>query len=258
MKDEENRSLREEASENKFKAYITNLGKYNEGDLVGKWVEFPIEEDEFNEVLKSIGVSEEPNENGEYYEEWFVTDYDSPISIKDLGEYPSYEQLNDIGEKIENCDDLVALKNACEVVDFEEAAEGLEDGTIYFYPDINSDEDLGYYFVDNMLGGVENLSEDEIERYFDYESLGRDLDFDSYESDEEDENGETVYVNAGQYFCGDEDATNQEIGEAYVDMVGSVSEVGNPENYFDYESFGRDLTYDGNFTFTSDGVIETE
>ena len=30
-----------------LKAFVTNLGKYNEGDLVGKWVEFPIDEDDF-------------------------------------------------------------------------------------------------------------------------------------------------------------------------------------------------------------------
>lgn len=254
-RENENRSLREEIGDDTFKAYITNLGKYNEGDLVGKWVEFPIDEDDFNDILKSIGVSDEPDEDGNYYEEWFVTDYDSPVKL-DLGEYPSYEQLNDIGEKIQNCGNLTALKNACEVVDFDEAAEGLEDGTIYFYPDINDDIDLGYYFIDNMLGGIEDLSMDEIERYFDYGALGRDLDFDTYESDEVDEDGEPILVNAGEYFCGDEDATNEQIGEAYVDMIGSVSEVSSPEYYFDYESFGRDLTYNGNFTFTTDGVIE--
>ena len=77
-----------------FKAYITNLGKYNEGDLVGKWVEFPIDEDDFNEELKSIGIGS-TDEFGSTYEEWFITDYDSNISgISDnLGEYPSYEKL---------------------------------------------------------------------------------------------------------------------------------------------------------------------
>lgn len=34
--------------------YITNLGKYNEGELVGKWIEFPITEAELEEVLEEI------------------------------------------------------------------------------------------------------------------------------------------------------------------------------------------------------------
>ena len=35
-----------------LKIYITNLGKYNEGELVGKWVELPCED--LDEVLKEI------------------------------------------------------------------------------------------------------------------------------------------------------------------------------------------------------------
>lgn len=36
--------------------YITNLGKYNEGKLVGKWIEFPITEEELEEVFEEIGI----------------------------------------------------------------------------------------------------------------------------------------------------------------------------------------------------------
>ena len=39
-----------------FRAYITNLGKYNEGELVGEWVDFPIDEDEFNDILTRIEI----------------------------------------------------------------------------------------------------------------------------------------------------------------------------------------------------------
>ena len=31
-----------------LKGFITNLGKYNEGELVGEWVTFPIDEDELD------------------------------------------------------------------------------------------------------------------------------------------------------------------------------------------------------------------
>lgn len=37
-----------------LKIYIANLGKYNEGELVGKWVELPCED--LDEVLKEIEV----------------------------------------------------------------------------------------------------------------------------------------------------------------------------------------------------------
>ena len=61
-----------------FKAFITNLGKYNEGALVGKWVEFPCDEEEFEQHLKEIGIGS-TDEFGQPYEEWFVTDYDGGV-----------------------------------------------------------------------------------------------------------------------------------------------------------------------------------
>ena len=38
------KELNESVESYYFKAFITNLGKYNEGELVGEWVEFPIDE----------------------------------------------------------------------------------------------------------------------------------------------------------------------------------------------------------------------
>ena len=37
-----------------MKIFITNLGKYCEGYLVGKWVQLPISDDKLDEVLKEI------------------------------------------------------------------------------------------------------------------------------------------------------------------------------------------------------------
>ena len=34
-----------------MRGFITNLGKYNEGYLIGKWIDFPISEEELKEVL---------------------------------------------------------------------------------------------------------------------------------------------------------------------------------------------------------------
>ena len=67
------------------------------------------------------------------------------------------------------------------------------------------------------------------------------MDFDTYES--EDEDGNEVQLSAGEYWCGDENASESDIGYAYVDEVG-FDGVGNPEYYFDYESFGRDVSFE--------------
>ena len=55
-----------------MKIFITNLGRYNEGYLVGKWVKLPVCEDVLDKVLKEIGIDE-------YYEEYFITDYENEI-----------------------------------------------------------------------------------------------------------------------------------------------------------------------------------
>ena len=225
-----------------FKAYITNLGKYNEGELIGEWVQFPIDSDDFNTILNKIGISPE-------YEEWFVTDYDCNLNSfdwQDLGEYPSYDTLEQFGELIASIDDVEAVDNVYEVTsDLKDAIEGLEDGSYNYYSGISTNSDWGQFIVDNFYGGVENIDSDTIEKYFDYEALGRELDFNTY--------GENNDLSAGEYWCGDEDVSDTEIGEAYVDDLG-IEGVANPENYFDYESFGRENAYD--CTFTKDGLVE--
>ena len=55
-----------------MKIYITNLGKYNEGYLIGKWVQLPVAEDALEKVLEAIGIDD-------YYEEIFITDYETEI-----------------------------------------------------------------------------------------------------------------------------------------------------------------------------------
>jgi len=53
-----------------FAAFITNLGKYNEGELVGEWVKFPTTAEEMKEVFKRIGIGQR-DDFGQPYEEWF-------------------------------------------------------------------------------------------------------------------------------------------------------------------------------------------
>lgn len=38
-----------------LKVFLTNLGKYNEGELVGKWLELPATDEEIEEVKERIG-----------------------------------------------------------------------------------------------------------------------------------------------------------------------------------------------------------
>ena len=221
--------LNESSGTSEFQAYITNLGKYNEGELRGQWVDFPIDSMDFQKVLQNIGINEE-------YEEWFVTDYDCEVDAYDvLGEYPSLEELNEFGKMIEDDAFKAILEDQGS---FESAKSIYESGNYVFYPDIDDWTDYAYQYIDS-IGGVEAL-QDDAENYFDYEALGRDLNLNYYPN-------EDMPETAGEYWCGDEDASDEDIGEAYVSDIG-FDGVANSENYFDYEAFGRELSYDGSLT----------
>ena len=61
-----------------FEAFVTNLGKYNEGMLVGEWVKLPTTEEEMQKVFERIGIGKQ-DDFGQPYEEWFITDYECPM-----------------------------------------------------------------------------------------------------------------------------------------------------------------------------------
>ena len=51
-----------------FEAFVTNLGKYNEGMLVGEWLKLPTTEEEMQKVFERIGIGKQ-DEFGQPYEE---------------------------------------------------------------------------------------------------------------------------------------------------------------------------------------------
>ena len=107
-----------------FEVFITNLGKYNEGNLVGEWVKFPTTEEELKKVFERIGIEPgAPDEYGGHYEEWFITDYDCYVpgltEAAQLGEYENLDELNYLASKLMELDDceLDRLEAAMEVAD---------------------------------------------------------------------------------------------------------------------------------------------
>ena len=110
-----------------MRVYIANLGKYNEGYLVGDWFSFPIDEEE---VAERIGLNS-------YYEEYAVHDTDNfPIEI---GEYVSIEQLNEMYDIICELPDYItdALDEfVSHYGSLEEVYEHKDD--VYFYPDCDN------------------------------------------------------------------------------------------------------------------------
>ena len=86
-----------------FEAFITNLGKYNEGALIGEWVKFPATSEEIQKAFEKIGIGTN-DEFGNVYEEWFITDYncnlDALVKNINFGEYENLDELNYLASKI--------------------------------------------------------------------------------------------------------------------------------------------------------------
>ena len=152
-----------------MKAYITNLGKYNEGCLVGKWIDFPIDNDDFESELESIGVKENT-----MYEEWFVTDYD--CSLFDMydafGEYPNIDDINEVAEALEDHEsEFTALM---EVYNYTDALGYLESENYTFYEGMTL-EDVAYEIIEECY-----VLPEIAQRYFNYKAFARDLGYDGY------------------------------------------------------------------------------
>lgn len=155
-----------------LRIYLTNLGKYNEGFLVGEWVELPC--DDFSPVFERIGISEEPDENGNYYEEFFISDYESDVPGLKIGEYDNLEELNHLAEIIEDVPEKVEVLKYFGYDDAEEIREHLDDVIYITTPEyFESDEEaIGYYYAKGL--GCIDIPEN-VEPYFDFEAYGRDI-----------------------------------------------------------------------------------
>ncbi|MCD8297934.1 MAG: antirestriction protein ArdA [Prevotella sp.] len=159
-----------------LKGYVTNLGRYNEGYLIGKWVSFPISDAEFNKALKSIGVSEQPSVDGMIYDEYFITDYETDIKGFDLGEYEDLETLNAVAEIFDNLDEYeqeafqAMLEDGYDRFD---AIEKVRNGEYVFYADCQDMEAVAMEYCDSC-GVLDNVPAI-LQNYFDFSAYGRDM-----------------------------------------------------------------------------------
>lgn len=146
---------------------VTNLGKYNEGELVFEWLRLPATEDEIEEVLEAIGINE-------YYEEFFISDYETDLAFIDICEYTNIYRLNELAEKLENLSWIeigqiggIIESTGC---DFDEAWEIFEEKRFDFVRcDISTDEELGGVMVDEGLFDVP----EHLQNFMDYGAIGR-------------------------------------------------------------------------------------
>ena len=163
-----------------FAAFITNLGKYNEGELVGEWVKFPTTAEELKEVFKRIGIGQK-DDFGNPYEEWFITDYDCYVDglYDKLGEYENLDELNYLASKLDEMDqsDYAKFQAAMEIGDYTSSLQEIinltENLDCYeIYPNIEDYDDLGRYYLEELE--VSKVPA-HLQNYIDYEAYGRDV-----------------------------------------------------------------------------------
>lgn len=148
---------------------LTNLGKYNEGELIYKWLELPATAEEIEEAKNEIGINE-------YYEEWFITDYE--CEFLQIGEYDNLEELNEIAETLEELADyekdiVKALMN--DGFELEEALNKKDDAIVW--DDCDDMSDVAYrMYEEGLLGEIP----EHLINYIDWEAYGRDLSFDNH------------------------------------------------------------------------------
>lgn len=147
-----------------MKIYLTNLGKYNEGELVGKWFTLPID---IEEALEEIGVADDTE-----YEEFFITDYENDFGLK-IEEYSPLDKLNEIAEYVSDKDideiyrDIILyFGNDDEVYPMDELDDMLNGASpsdianMIYFGKYNPNDD---YFTFNGYGNIETLSSWDIE-----------------------------------------------------------------------------------------------
>jgi len=151
--------------------WVGNLGKYNEGELVGEWFSLPCAdfEEEWDELMEAIGI------DGERYEEVFCADWECHVPGLKYSEYPDYEELDGIAAEWDSMYDYdreaVGVRIELCGEEFYSAIDHKDDVRIYH--GCQDMTDVAEEYVDDT--GMLDQMPDNLRWYFDYEAFGRDM-----------------------------------------------------------------------------------
>lgn len=190
--------------------WIGNLGKYNEGELVGEWLKLPVSKQELDTFLREkVGlqltqaeVDKALEEEGVCYEEYMINDYETDLPIK-ISEYENLDNLNLLATIAENVNDMDAINAYVDSqgeMTLEELANLMEqeDDIAYFRfsndsSSMSAEEKMGYEMAD-ATGLLSTLQKLRIEEFFDFEGYGSSW-----------ENGDITILDNGYIDFGDSD-----------------------------------------------------
>lgn len=150
-----------------LKIFITNLRAYNNGELRGQWVSLP--NNNLEEICNKIKINK--------YDELFISDFDTDLNIH-INEFDNIFDLNEAAKEIAELNEyeLLGLNAYLEIgEELEYAIEHAED--IVVYDDCVSMEDVAYQYMEET--GMINSIPEELQCYFDYKKLARDIEIEN-------------------------------------------------------------------------------
>lgn len=152
---------------------LTNLGKYNEGELVYTRLQLPATEEEIQEAYARICVKDNTE-----YEEAFISDSETDVAgLNDhIHEYSGIDDLNELAEELENLDSY-ELDVFSAMLDFglstDEALAKVKDSDYMLYDGCYSMEDVAERYAEET-GLLDSIPEG-LRHYFDFAAYGRDM-----------------------------------------------------------------------------------
>lgn len=166
---------------NVMEVFITNLGKYAEGELIGEWISLPITKEDLKRVKEKIGINDE-------YEEIFISDWITPFKMIDdmilnhsqYCEYSDINTLNEYAKKLstipkEDFNIVNAIMYDCN--DFDEALNTYMNQEYFVYNGCHNMTDVAHEVVESGMFVYEVPNN--LLNYIDYEYIGDVLDMEA-------------------------------------------------------------------------------
>lgn len=154
----------------KFDAYLSNLRVFTEGNEAGDWIRLPITQQDFQQVCRCIGL----DDTAEYFFPAYDTDMLGLHTV--LPEFADISTLNYCAACISKLDEesfakleaaFLARGSSLTPSEIISLIQNLDNYSLY--PDINTEEELGHYCVEEL-----NLLhiDEETGHFFQYEKYG--------------------------------------------------------------------------------------
>ncbi|NMV51762.1 antirestriction protein ArdA [Lactobacillus reuteri] len=96
----------------KINVFVSNLAKYNDGELNGQWTTLPVD-DVNKDILDKLDLGGDSKQG--YYHDWFISDYEAPFKID---EYDNLYALNELAEALEDYETIEDVYNALDDKDY--------------------------------------------------------------------------------------------------------------------------------------------